>query len=149
MGTDPFRALAAMLEMRMVGHAEKAVSGLPCELGKITASGLKLDSFKHEIKDYLVADWLVKVHFPDFYLLGEETCMVNADGLIKKDASVDADGNLLSGATTRGLTKYSFKKRVVDNVRLELKSKLQTGDRVLVVSVNNGREAIVVAKVVS
>jgi len=145
---DPFKELGKILEMRMAGHAAKAVSGMPSELGIITPSGLKLDKLKHEIKDYLVADWLVKIHFPDFELLGQETCM-ESSGLIKTAASVDIDGNLLPEAVWRGLTKYKFNAKIIDNVRLELKTKLQSGDRVLVVPVNGGQDAVIIAKVVS
>ncbi len=134
---DPFKQLATLLDMRMARYAAKAVSGVPCELGTITASGLKLDSFKHEIKDYLVADWLVKIHFPAFSLLGTAT------------SPVDDQGNPLPGASTSPLTRYDLRAKDVDQVRLELKADLKPGDRVLAVPVNGGQDAVVIAKVVS
>lgn len=134
---DPFKQLVSMLDARMAGHAARAVSGVPCELGTITASGLKLDSFKHEIKDYLIADWLVKIHFPAFSLLGTAT------------SPVDDQGNPLPGASTSPLTRYDFRAKEVDQVRLELKADLKPGDRVLAVPVNGGQDAVVIAKVVS
>lgn len=133
---DPYRKLASILEQRMAGHAAQAVSGMPCELGTITATGLKLDSFKQEIRDYLVADWLVKVHFPAFSFIGTAT------------SPVDDQGNPLPGATTTPLTRYDFLERQVDDVRLEMKVSLKAGDRVLAVPVNGGQDAIIVAKVV-
>lgn len=133
---DPFKQFADVLEERMAGHAGRALSGVPCELGIITASGLKLDSFKHEVHDYLVADWLVKIHFPAFSLIGTAT------------SPVDDQGNDLPGATTTPLTRYDFRSREVDDVRLELKVGLQPGDRVLAVPVNGGQDAVVIAKVV-
>jgi len=133
---DPFKQLVSLLDMRMASHAERTVTGVPCELGTITASGLKLDSFKHEIQDYLVADWLVKIHFPAFSFIGTAT------------SPVDDQGNPLPGATTTSLTRYDFRPKEVDQVHLELKADLKPGDRVLVVPVNCGQEAVVIAKVV-
>jgi len=135
--SDPFKQLSTILEMRMAGHAARAISGIPCELGTITATGLKLDSFKHEIKDYLVADWLVKLHLPALSLIGTAT------------SPVDNQGNDLPGATTTSLTRYNFHVSEVDGVRLELKADLKPGDRVLVVPVAGGQDAVVICKVVS
>ncbi|HBJ2602705.1 TPA: hypothetical protein ACXDAM_002229 [Clostridium botulinum] len=46
----------------MKGHTNKAInkaaSSLGFELGTMTSSGLKLDNFKYEIKDYLTLDYL-------------------------------------------------------------------------------------------
>ena len=36
-----------------------ATSAVSAELGTITANGLKLDRFKYEIQDYLVAEYLI------------------------------------------------------------------------------------------
>jgi len=135
---DHYKQLASLLEMRMKKHAAAALSGLPCELGTITASGgLKLDTFKYEIQDYLIADWLVKIHFPTFFLIGTAT------------SPVDEDGSALPEATTTPLTRYNFSAHEVDNIRLELKACLQPGDRVLAVPVNGGQDAIVISKVVT
>lgn len=133
---DPYKEFAALLDMRIKGHANQALFGVPCELGTITATGLKLDGFKHEIKDYLIADWLVKVHFPAFSLVGTAT------------SPVDSNGNNLPGATTSQLTRYNFLQREIEEVRLELKPGLKPGDRVLAIPVNNGHEAVIMAKVV-
>ncbi len=133
---DPYKELAALLDLRIKGQANQALSGIPSELGTMTATGLKLDTFKHEIKDYLLADWLVKVHFPAFSLVGTAT------------SPVDKDGKNLPGATTSQQTRYDFLAREVQEVRLELKPGLKAGDRVLAIPVNNGQEAIILAKVV-
>jgi len=128
---DPYKQLARLLENRMAQHAGRAVAGLFCELGTITATGLKLDGFKHEIRDYLVADWLVKMHLPAFNITGSQT------GL--KDS--------LNGDVT-GQATFSFQPASVDEVRLEFKADLKPGDRVLAVPVNGGQEAVVICKVV-
>lgn len=135
--SDPFRELASVLEARMGAKAKKAVSGVPCELGTMTGSGLKLDTFKHEIQDFMVADWLVKIHFPAFSLVGTATSPVDSQGIDQP------------GASTSELTRYDFLPAEVEEVRLELKPHLNAGDRVLAIPVNDGREAVIVAKVVS
>ncbi|SFH21071.1 hypothetical protein SAMN05660649_04257 [Desulfotomaculum arcticum] len=132
MPPDPFKELVSVLEMRMTGNAAKAVAGVPCELGTITATGIKLDKFKHEIQDYLLADWLVKMYLPDFSITGTQS------GL--KDS--------LGGAVT-GTATFEFEASIIDQVRLELKTGLKPGDRVLAVPVNGGQDAVIVAKVVS
>ncbi|AEG61698.1 hypothetical protein [Desulforamulus ruminis] len=133
---DPYKELAALLDLRIQGHTKQSGSGMPGELGTMTATGLKLDTFKHEIKDYLIADWLVKIYLPAFSLVGTATSPV-------KDTGED-----LPGASTSQLTRYDFSKREIDDVRLELKPGLKPGDRVLAVPVNNGQEAVIMAKVV-
>ncbi|WP_370511425.1 hypothetical protein [Paenibacillus amylolyticus] len=40
----------------MSTHSRQAVSGLGAVLGTMTSSGVKLDDFKHEVQDYLVAE---------------------------------------------------------------------------------------------
>ncbi|MCD9025743.1 DUF2577 domain-containing protein [Cohnella silvisoli] len=125
-----------MLEARFSGIAGKSIAGVPAELGTITETGLLLDSFKHEIPDYLVADWLVKVHLPDFSLIGTTTSPVNALG------------EPLVGASTSQLTRFDFKETVVDEVRMNWQAGIQPGDRVLVVPVNGGKEFIILCRVV-
>lgn len=132
MSNNPFQQFVSLFDSRMAGHAARALSGLPCELGTITGSGLKLDSFKHEIPDYLVADWLVKISLPAFSITGTQT------GL--KDS--------LGGSVT-GQVTFSFSPTVIDNVHIELKPDLKPGDRVLAVPVNGGQDVVVVCKVVS
>jgi hypothetical protein len=134
---NPIKELASVIDLRITDKANNALSGVPCELGTLTATGLKLDNFKHEIQDYLIADWLVKLQFPAFSFIGTET------------RPVDQQGNELPGASTSSLTRFDFNAKVVDGVRLELKPKLQAGDRVLAVPVNGGQDTVIIAKVVS
>lgn len=134
---DPFKQLAGLLDRQMADHAGKALSGIPCELGTITSSGLKLDGFKHEIQDYLVADWKAKMHFPATFFVGTSTSPVNDQGEPQP------------GATTTELTKYSFNEKEVDQVWIDFKPDLAPGDRVLVIPVNGGQDFIIVCKVVS
>ncbi|MBB6673024.1 hypothetical protein [Cohnella nanjingensis] len=124
------------MEERFGSIAQQAVSGVPAELGTITSTGLLLDSFKHELKDYLVADWLVDVQLPPFSLVG------------KMKQPVDADGNILSTTTTSSWTKFEFNETTIREVRMNWKAGMQPGDRVLAVPVNGGRDVIVICRVV-
>lgn len=128
---NPYKTLASLLDARMSGHAAAAVTGLPAELGTITASGLKLDSFKHEIADYYVADWLSKLHMPAFTLTG------TVAGL--------RDGN---GGDVTGQGTFLFAPVEIEEVRLEFQQGLKPGDRVLAVPVEDGNDAVIVCKVV-
>lgn len=137
MSTNPFKELASLMDRRSSKRMGELLSGVPCELGTITATGLKLDNFKHEVQDYLIADWRVKLHLPAFFFVGTST------------SPVDAAGNPLPGAVTSDLTKYSMSEKEIDQVWLELKPDLAPGDRVLVIPVNGDQDLIVVCKVVS
>lgn len=128
---DPFNKLAAVLESRMSGHATAAVSGVPAEMGTLTSSGLKLDSFKHEIKDYLVAEWETKLTIPAFTLTGAVAGLQ------------DGSGGAVSGSGT-----FSFEETEIDGVGFMFKDGLKPGDRVLAVPVAGGSEAVVLCKVV-
>jgi len=136
--SDPFAALAKELKAKMLVVASESVKGLPSELGTITATGLKLDSFKHEIpaSSYFVADWLAKVHLPAFSLIGTSI------------SPVDAEGNPLGGASSSQRTRFDFDETVVDEVRINWQAGIQPGDRVLAVPVNGGRDAVVLCRVV-
>jgi len=129
--SDPFRQLAAELERRMAGKAAGALAGIPCELGTITSSGLKLDSFKHEIRDYLVADWLAKIHLPAFTVSGTQTGL--EDSL---------------GGSVVGTANWSCQPAEIDEVHVEVLPDLKPGDRVLAIPVNGGQDVIVICKVV-
>jgi hypothetical protein len=125
--SDPFKALVSVLEMRMSQHAGRAVDGVPAELGTLTATGLKLDNFKHEIQDYFVADWLVKLHLPAFTMYGTTT----------------------AGGLTSQRTRFDFEAVQIEDVRLNWKAGMQPGDRVLALPVNGGRDAVVLCRVVN
>ncbi|WP_240763039.1 hypothetical protein [Paenibacillus thalictri] len=129
---DPYKKLVSMLDLRMDQKSSLSISGLPCELGTITATGVKLDSFQHEIQQFYVSEWLAKLYFPSFALQG------NVTGL------KDSRNGEVAGECT-----FHFHEAAVNEVRISLKSGLQPGDRVLAVPVFNGQEVIVVSKVVS
>lgn len=128
---DPFKQLTSLLDMRMSERAGNAISGIPSELGTVTATGLVLDSFKHEVQDFLVAEWLVKAHFPAVQVTGEVT------GLR------DGEGRPVTGHASMAIDAFE-----IDELRLELKNGLKPGDRVLTIPINGGNDAIVICKVV-
>jgi uncharacterized protein YebE (UPF0316 family) len=53
-----FNGVARQIKANMNKKTNEALSITGCELGTITSTGLKLDSFKKEIKDYMVLDYL-------------------------------------------------------------------------------------------
>lgn len=130
---DQIKELAAALELRMSSAAAAAIDGVPAELGTITATGLKLDNFKHELTDFLVADWLAQLHFPALSFVGTMASPVDENG---------------KGGSPSQLTRFDMQPMQVKDVRLNLKDNLQTGDRVLAVPVNAGRDVVVLCRVV-
>lgn len=134
---DPFKSLVATLESRFSGIAAKSLSGVPSELGTITGSGVKLDSFKYEIPDYYVADWVAELELPAFSLVGTMT------------APVDETGNATGGGAPSQRTRFDFDETKIDEVRLNWSAGIKPGDRVLAVPVNGGKDAVVVCKVVN
>lgn len=77
---DPYKSLAAVFRQQMAGYAKDMLSGMSTELGTITASGLKLDHFKHEIKSYWVADFPVTLEIPAFHMVGTMMSPVDQEG---------------------------------------------------------------------
>ncbi|MFC4600677.1 hypothetical protein [Cohnella hongkongensis] len=134
---DPFKSLVATLDSRFSGIAAKSLSGVPSELGTITGTGVKLDSFKYEIPDYYVADWVAELELPAFSLVGT---MI---------APVDEAGNPLGGGAPSQRTRFDFDETKIGEVRLNWSAGIKPGDRVLAVPVNGGKDAVIVCKVVS
>ncbi|OCT10994.1 hypothetical protein A8709_04635 [Paenibacillus pectinilyticus] len=127
---NPYKKLASLLDDRMSGHAASAVSGLPAELGTMTAGGLKLDRFKHEIADYYVADWMAKLHLPNFALTGT------------------VSGLSSGGVPVAGQGTFAFTESGVEDVRMEFQHGLKPGDRVLAIPIDDGNDAVILCKVV-
>lgn len=117
MTVDPYTALAVTLRDNAVSKTKEALSGVTIELGTITASGLKLDRFKHEIGDYYLAEFPGTLKLPEFKLTSVESM------------------------------NYAFQPSETKEASLKLEYK--PGDRVLVIPLNGGHDAVVICKVVS
>lgn len=131
---DPFKALAETLKDEMSKSAGNALSGVPAELGTITETGLKLDNFKDEIQDYLVADFLTSLHLPAFYLVGTSVL-------------ADAEDNPIGTPSPR--TRFDFEPTIIEEVRVDLSDGLLPGERVLVIPTNGGADFVVMCRVVN
>ncbi|MDN4067076.1 hypothetical protein QYF50_04135 [Paenibacillus vini] len=130
MTVDPFTALAVTLRDNAVNKTKEVLSGVAVELGTITASGLKLDRFKHEIGDYYVAEFPGILKLPELKLAGTVTGLKDSGG-----GGVQGKGN------------YSFE--ASETKESSLKLEYQPGDRVLVIPFNGGHDSIVICKVVN
>lgn len=131
MTTDPYAALAVSLRENAARKAAEALTGVSAELGTITGSGLKLDSFKHEIQDYLVAEFPGTLKLPELALTGE-VCWLDDE----REHIVEVQQG-----------EFSFEPSETAGVALTLR--YQPGDRVLALPINGGNDAIVICRVVS
>jgi hypothetical protein len=133
MVTNPYKDLAESVTGHIKKHVDKNLKGIPAELGTITAAGgVQLDTFKHEISSYLVADWQAKLDIPAFAMGGSQS------GLL------DSKGGQVTGAAA-----WAFGPATIDQVHVEIKPDLKAGDRVLCIPVNNGLSVVVLCKVVA
>lgn len=126
MNKDPYGQLASSLYASMNKQTRQAMGGVGAVLGTITSTGLKLDDFKHELQDYMVAELPGMLSLPRYTAKGTVTL-----GGQQQDMTFEAEEN------------------EVEDTLLELEKGLKPGDRVLAVRVNSGNDVVVVCKVVS
>ena len=110
------------------------------ELGTIQPDmSLKLDRFAVPIPkgEYLVSEWTAKLGLPDFSLVGMGEYPVKDDGSPEP----------VTECTPQ--TRWDWKSREIDEVKIKIKPNLKPGDRVLVAWVNDHTDPVVVSKVVS
>ncbi|GIO36196.1 hypothetical protein J41TS12_10570 [Paenibacillus antibioticophila] len=131
---DPFQEMAQSFKSQIKKGAGEVLSGVPAELGTITDTGLKLDNFKDEIQDYLVADFLAALHLPAFYLVGTTVLP-------------DAEDNPIGTPSQR--TRFDFEPSLIQDVRVNLAAGLMPGERVLVMPTNGGADFVVLCRVVN
>lgn len=132
MSEDTFGTLASLVNTAMFTHTKQALNGIGAVLGTMTATGLKLDDFKHEIQDYLVAELPGTFKLPDFTISG------SVEGL--RDST---------GGELEGQGNFQFAKTDIEKTLLDVKKGFQPGDRVLVFRLNGGQDVIVLCKVVN
>jgi hypothetical protein len=116
----------------MAGHTRQALSGVGAVLGTITSTGLKLDDFKHELQDYLIAELPGLLSVPRHMYKGTSTAV----------ESENWEGKELK-------TSFYIGEDELEDVNLSLNEGLKPGDRVLAVRVNSGNDVVVVCKVVN
>jgi len=110
------------------------------ELGTIQDDmSLKLDRFAVPIPkgEYLVADWTAKLTFPAFSLVG------------KGEYPVKDDGTPEPVTEWTQQTRWDWRAKDVDQVKIEIKPDLKPGDRVLAVWILDGTEPVILSKVVN
>jgi hypothetical protein len=147
MMSDPFDQFAHIVDNRMQNHVRRSLDWVPAILGTITETGLRLDHFKHEIKDYLVADfsfdgeiegnWQVPAH--------------NETGQITLPAIPGTNSSTIPGnyQATYQFDEWKAENQItVSKFKMHLKPNLNAGDRVLVMPVNQGQIFVVLAKVI-
>ncbi|URJ61474.1 hypothetical protein [Paenibacillus polymyxa] len=132
MSKDPYGAFVSVMQSSMAGHTRQALSGVGAVLGTITSTGLKLDDFKHELQDYLVAELPGLLSVPRHMYKGTSTAV----------ESENWEGKELK-------TSFYIGEDELEDVNLSLNEGLKPGDRVLAVRVNGGNDVVVVCKVVS
>lgn len=110
------------------------------ELGTIQADmSLKMDRFAIPIPagEYLIAEWMAKLILPAFSLIGSGEYPVDSDGLPEPPTEWTPQ------------TRWDWKQKEVDQVKVEIKPDLQPGDRVIVAWTNNNTDPVVLSKVVN
>lgn len=132
MSKDPYGAFVSVMQSSMAGHTRQALSGVGGVLGTITSTGLKLDDFKHELHDYLIAELPGLLSVPRHMYKGTSTAV----------ESENWEGKELK-------TSFYIGEDELEDVNLSLNEGLKPGDRVLAVRVNSGNDVVVVCKVVS
>lgn len=70
---DPYGQLASSLYASMSKQTRQAMGGVGAVLGTITSTGLKLDDFKHELQDYMVAELPGMLSLPRYTAKGTVT----------------------------------------------------------------------------
>ncbi|EGG33351.1 hypothetical protein [Paenibacillus sp. HGF5] len=126
MNKDPYGQLASSLYASLNKQTRQAMGGVGAVLGTITSTGLKLDDFKHELQDYMVAELPGMLSLPRY----------------------TAAGTAILGGQQQGMT-FDVEENEVEDTLFELGKGLKPGDRVLAVRVNSGNDVVVVCKVVS
>ena len=129
--------LAQVIAERIASQTERPDA---LELGTIQGDmSLKLDRFAVPIPrgEYLIAEWTAKLNFPAFSLVG------------KGEYPVEDDGTPDPPTTWTSQTRWDWHPRTVDQVKVEIKPDIKSGDRVLVAWVNDGTDPVVLSKVVN
>lgn len=160
---DPYKELAGILKQEMNRSAGQALLGVPSVLGIMTATGVLLDDFKHEIKDPLVLESVVDI---DIEMQLKVPAHLEKGKLVienNSDVRVTADGDP-AGPTVGYIMKgeqpiairfdpwdydaSSLGKIEAKQVRVKFKPEYKPGDRVVCVLINGGQDVVIISRVV-
>lgn len=159
----PFKEIASLFEQRMQEQVNRGIQGVPCVLGTMTATGVILDDFKHEIQDPLVLEPLVdadielELKIPSHQEEGRLLAKSETDIRITQDGSPESAtvGYVTKGEHTAGFNfdTWTYDASSLGNVevkkaRIKFKPQYQPGDRVLCTLINGGQDAVIIARVV-
>jgi hypothetical protein len=128
MVNDPYKQLVEMIETLIKKHTARLAAGVTCELGTITSTGLKLDGFKHEIKNYLVSEHLT----------------------LDKTDFTETETDCNDPTPTQCICTNGSGTMSAHNHQVKTPSQLgplKNGDRVLVAPVNHGQDFVVIGRV--
>lgn len=149
---DVTTELAVTIRDLIARKTARAVAGLSSELGKITASGVKLDHFKHEFTSPLVlepvadADIETSLEVPAHTETGTVVlpAIPTSGGPPTVPGPYEATFNFdkwVHDAKNLGLIK-------ITKMRVKFKPEYKPGDRVVCAVVNSGRDVIILARVI-
>ena len=150
---DPYKELTSIIDKHIQKRVHAAAFWAPSILGTITESGgLKLDYFNLEIKEYLVADWVLDGEIEGTLEMPQHT---KTGQITLPSIPTSSGGPTVAGpySVTYQFDDWTYsgsedQKISVSKLKLHLKPQLTAGDRVLVAPINNGRDFVVISKVV-
>lgn len=146
---DPYKELASFLKNEMNRSAQQAIVGMTCVLGTMTASGVVLDDFKHEIKDPLVLEPLVDLEVENKWEVPahSESGQINLPSIptMGHSPTVAGDYNV-----TFKFDPWAFSNPGIKGtkVRVKYQTQYKTGDRVLCAVINSGQDVVIISRVV-
>lgn len=149
---DPFKAFAMVLRQETGRAVNSVMQSMPCVLGTMTATGVYIDDFKHEIKDPLVLEPFIDADIEVALMVPahEETGVIVLPVIPTQADSPTVPGDYQVtfkfdtwnySAKANGMIKAT-------RARVKFKPEYRPGDRVLCVLVNDSRDIVIVSRVV-
>ncbi len=124
--------LVSLLERMVEKKIDTKIQNFACVLGRITARGVKLDNLNYEIEKPYFLEWNVKLTLKQGKMKGQIGAGLTAGPYL-----------------VQGVLNFPTELEIaVDDVKVETKTKYKVGDRVLCIMLNEGREVVVVGRIV-
>lgn len=146
---DPFKGITSLLKNEIEKSAGQLLMGIPCTLGTMTATGVLLDNFKHEIKDPLVLEPLIDAEIEGQLMVPahSESGTINLPSI-----PTQADSPTVAGPYRMSIDfdtwTYTAGGIKITKARVKYKPQYAANDRVLCCLINNGQDVVIVARVV-